>query len=274
MPAIAIRTIQEMSAGRKPSSDINLGAETTIAILLRSKALMPVNWSDYWPEITKEMQTANGTAVHVATLYAGIHYNTNLIKPDQVPRKLADVFRQEWKGKIASTPYAAGFDRLALSRGGDAVRPIVAKASEWVGGLIRCGENERIASGEFILLFLDCGRTDNTLLTENGGPVGQVVLEDAALTTNWFFGVPRTSARPNLAILLAGYLATADGQMVLEEIAGTASHRTPGTQAYKIGKDLEARGAEVLNQTPDQLLDMSKEMEAYRKEFQAALRKR
>jgi ABC-type Fe3+ transport system substrate-binding protein len=146
---------------------------------------------------------------------------------------MADIFNPKWKGKIASTPYAAGFDRLALARGIDAIRPVVRKTAEWAGGLIRCGEYERLASGEFIMLFLDCGRTDDRLLTENGGPLGQVVIEDAAITTNWYFGIPSNNAHPNLATLFAGFVATLDGQKIIQEYGGATSHRVVGTQAYE-----------------------------------------
>ena len=274
MPQLASRVIQEIEAGKQPSTDLVLGAETTFTQLLRSKALQSVPWSSYFPNITQDMQTKDGTAVHIVTLVTGIHYNTELIKPNEVPHKLADVFNPKWKGKIAGTIYAAGFDRLALRRGLDAMRPIVQKTGEWSGGLIRCGENERIASGEFVMLFMDCGKTDDRLMIEKGGPLNQVVIEDAALTTNWYWGVPKGIVKKNLAILFAGYVASPPGQKIIDEIAGTSSHFVPGTSAFKRVKDLEAKGAEILTQTPDELLEREADLEKFRNEFQLLLRKK
>ena len=274
MPQLASRIIQEIDAGKTPSSDLVLGAETTFTQLLRAKALLPVRWSDYFNTITPEMQTKDGMAVHIVTLVTGIHYNTELIKANEVPRKMADIFNPKWKGRIAGTIYAAGFDRIALSRGIDVIRPVVKKTGEWAGGLIRCGENERIASGEFVMLFLDCGKTDDRLLVEKGGPLNQVVIEDAALTTNWYWGLPKGVQKPNLATLFAGYVASPPGQKIIETVAGASSHFVPGTAAYKVVKDLQAKGAEILTQTPDELLVREAELDKYRNEFQQLLRQK
>jgi ABC-type Fe3+ transport system substrate-binding protein len=272
MPRLASRVIQEIKAGRTPSTDVFLGAETTLTRMIRSKGVVPVTWRKYFPGITKGQPVNKGMAVHIATLFSGIYYNAEYIKPNEVPKKMADIFNPKWKGKIASTPYAAGFDRLALARGIDVIRPVVQKTAEWTGGLMRCGEYERLASGEFIMLFLDCGRTDDRLLVENGGPLGQVVIEDAAITTNWYFGVPTKSAHPNLATLFAGFVATSDGQKVIQKYGGATSHRVPGTLAHSTAKKFAAKGVNLLVWTPDDLLKRSKDLAAYRKEFQRTLR--
>jgi iron(III) transport system substrate-binding protein len=272
MPQMASRVVQEVKAGRTPTTDILLGAETSLAQAIADEAIVPVPWRDYFPYIKPEMLTKRGQAVHIVTLFSGIYYNTQFIKPEEAPRNIAEVFNPKWKGRIASTPYAAGFDRLALARGADAIRPIVKKTAEWAGGLIRCGEYERLASGEFIMLFLDCGRTDDTLLREKGGPLEQKVLDDAALTTNWFFGVPKASAHPNLAILLTGFVASPAGQAVIDRYGGTSSHYVEGTRSFKEAQALQARGVELLIQDPDDFLPRMKELGALRTEFQTTLR--
>jgi ABC-type Fe3+ transport system substrate-binding protein len=274
MPRLASRVIQEIKAGRAPSTDVFLGAETTLTRMIRSKAVVPVKWREYFPSIASNQPIDKGYAVHIATLFSGIYYNTEFIKPNEVPKKMADIFKAKWKGKIASTPYAAGFDRLALARGIDVIRPVVQKTAEWAGGLMRCGEYERLASAEFILLFLDCGRTDDRLLVENGGPLGQKVIEDAAITTNWYFGVPTNSTHPNLATLFAGFIATPDGQKIIHKHGGATSHRVAGTPANAQAKKFAATGVNLLVWTPDDLLKRSKELSKYRKEFQRTLRKK
>lgn len=274
MPRLASRVIQEIKAGRAPSTDVFLGAETTLTRMIRSKGVVPVAWRKYFPSIDKSQPVNKGNAVHIATLFSGIYYNAEIIKPHEVPKKMADIFNPKWKGKIASTPYAAGFDRLALARGIDVIRPVVKKTAEWAGGLMRCGEYERLASGEFIMLFLDCGRTDDRLLQENGGPLGQTVIEDAAITTNWYLGVPTNSTHPKLATLFAGFVATPDGQKIIHKYGGATSHRVAGTPANKMAQDFAARGVQLLVWTPDDLLKRSKDLRKYRKEFQSTLRKK
>lgn len=267
-PQMASRVVQEIQAGRPNSTDVSLGAETTISSLLEAKALQETKWSEIFSHIRPEMQTKNGEAVHVVSLFTGIYYNTKFIKSDEVPKKMADVFNPKWKGRIATTPYAGTFDRLALAFGADTIRPIVKKTSDWAGGLIRCGEYERLATGEFILFFFDCGRGDERLSVANGGPLEQAVLEDAAITTNWFLGVPKNAPKPNLAKLFVAFVATPEGQQIIQQHGFTSSHLVEGTPANKQAKELEAKGAKILTQFPDFLLERQSEIEKYRDEFQ------
>jgi len=273
-PQVASRTVQEIQAGRPSSTDVLLGAETTIASLLASNALEQVEWSKIFSHIRPEMQTENGEAVHIVTLFTGIYYNTKFIKPNEVPKKIDDVFNPRWKGKIASTPYAGTFDRLAVLHGADKIRPIVQKTSQWAGGLIRCGEYERLATGEFILFFFDCGRGDERLSVANGGPLEQAVLEDAAVTTNWFFGIPKNTSKPNLAKLFAAFVVTPEGQEIIQKHGYTSSHYVEGTPTYQQAKELEKRGAKIITQSPDFLLKHQGEIEKYREEFQKIMQTR
>src|SRR3712207_9168827 len=66
-------------------------------------------------------------------------------------RSMADLLKPQYKGRIASTPYAAGFDWLAAPEawGEQRVLDYLAQFKEQVAGLIRCNEMERIANGEF-----------------------------------------------------------------------------------------------------------------------------
>jgi ABC-type Fe3+ transport system substrate-binding protein len=230
-----------------------------------------VAWSEYFPEITPEMYTKGGYAVQIVTLFNGITYNTQFIKKNEVPKMIADVFKPQWKKKIASTPYAVAFDRLALARGFDAIEPIVKKAAEWSGGLIRCGEYERLASGEFIMLFLDCGRVDDALAVNKGGPLDQALLGDALATTLWYFAVPKTSAHPNMAELFAGFVATKAGQDIIAKYGNATSHLIPGTENYRLGKEYEAKGMKILSLTADDIQPREADLAKYKKSFQDIL---
>ncbi len=95
-PQMASRVIQEIQAGRPNSTDVSLGAETTIISLMSANALQQGNWSEAFPYIRPEMQTKNGEAVQMVTLFTGIYYNTRFIKPDEVPKKMSDVFNPKW----------------------------------------------------------------------------------------------------------------------------------------------------------------------------------
>ncbi|MGE0745530.1 MAG: ABC transporter substrate-binding protein [Rhodospirillales bacterium] len=274
MPQLATRTIQEVKAGQKPSTDLYVGVEVSIPAMITNDVLLPVKWSEYFPEITPEMQTKGGHAVHIVTLFNGVTYNTQFVKKNEVPKMIADMFNPKWKKKIASTPYAAAFDRLALARGYDVMEPIVKKTAEWTGGLIRCGEYERLASGEFVMLFLDCGRVDDALAVEKGGPLDQTLLGDALATTLWYFAVPKTSPSPNLAKLFAGFVATKAGQDIIGKYGNATSHLVPGTENYKVAKEYEAKGMKILSLTADDIQPREADLAKYKKAFQDMLVKK
>lgn len=273
MPQVGSRILLEDNAGRKASTDLYIGAETNIPPLMLAHALRPIPWSTYFSYITPEMQTRDGTAIEVSTFYNGITYNAQIIKPNDVPKKVADIFKPQWKGKIASTPYAVGFDQLALWEGVDKVRSIVAKTAAWSGGLLRCGDYNPLASGEFILQFFDCGVTSKLLMESNGGPLNQVTLDDAPITTTWYFAVPKNSEHPALATLLAGYLLSPEGQRLIESTGTPGSEWVKGTGAYAQAQAIRARGDKLAHMGPDDLIRHQKELVEFREEFQRMLRK-
>ncbi|HEY4134858.1 MAG TPA: extracellular solute-binding protein [Alphaproteobacteria bacterium] len=271
MTQVASRIVQEVEAGRPPSSDLYVGIEVTVAEMIAHDVLKEVPWGEYFPRATGEAVQSGNRALLVTTLFNGVTYNARYVPDDKIPHKMADMFRPEWKGKIASTPYAVSFDRLALKRGFDVMKPILEKTAQWSSGLIRCGEAERIATGEFYMLFLDCGLIDPKLMRENGGPLGHVVLDDAATTSLIYSVIPKTSPHPNLAALLSGFLLTDEAQAILDKYQHATSHLVPGTPANAVFKSLQASGSELLALTPDDLQAHQKELLDYKKAFEKIL---
>jgi iron(III) transport system substrate-binding protein len=271
---MATRTLAEVQAGRVPTSDVYLGIEVTFVEMLKQHILMPVRWSDYYPAITQEMAPSEGRTLLVATLFNGILYNADVIHPADAPQKVADVFNPKWKGKIASTTSAVGFDRLALAYGFDKIKPMVQKTAEWTGGLMRCGDNDRISTGEFVMLFLNCGgRIPDNMMAENGGPLGSAELDDALATSLTYFGIPKNSAHPNLAILFAGFLTTKEGQNIMVKYASESSHLVPGTPAYDKAQGFEKQGFKLLAYGPEDILSRSDDLNAYKDAFEKILLK-
>jgi iron(III) transport system substrate-binding protein len=268
MPQMATRTIEEVRAGRVPTTDVYLGIEVSLVDMLNQDMLIPVRWSDYYPAITPEMMPADGRVLLVATLFNGILYNADIIHPADVPHKVADVFNPKWKGKIASTTSAVGFERMALAYGFDTIKPIVQKTAEWAGGLMRCGDNDRILTGEFIMLFLNCGsRIPDNQKAENGGPLGSAELDDALSTTLTYFAIPKNSAHPNLAILYSGFLTTKEGQEIMVKYADESSHLVPGTPAYAKARAFEKKGDKLLAYGPTDIMSREADLNNYKDTF-------
>jgi ABC-type Fe3+ transport system substrate-binding protein len=126
----------------------------------------------------------------------GFTYNTNLVAANEVPQKVEDVLNPKWKGKIASTPYAASFDRLALIWGEEKTTAFLQNFVKQVSGLIRCGEEERVANGEFAMLVFNCDLADANEMQQKGAPANGRIFKDAGILSYWYLTVPRTPPIP------------------------------------------------------------------------------
>ncbi|HEY2922551.1 MAG TPA: ABC transporter substrate-binding protein, partial [Candidatus Binatia bacterium] len=107
MPQFASRIIQEAKAGQPSSTDLFVGSENHVARM----PLKSVEWTKIFPHITAPMIDFDNKVLIVTTRTPGFTYNSKLVAGNDIPQRVEDVLNPKWKGKIASTPYAASFDR-------------------------------------------------------------------------------------------------------------------------------------------------------------------
>ncbi len=246
MPDMGSKILQEFQTKRPASSDVMLGSEAHFPPLMQAHALEPVNWAS-WSESIKDprlLGQPDGTSVKIATRTPGITYNTNNLSGDAVPKSMQDLLKPQYKGKIASTPYAAMFDRIGSDDwwGVAKTTDYVTQLSKQVSGLIRCGETERIASGEFNLFAMDCGPDDALRGRSKGSPLAQVIPTDAAALVYWYMGVPANAAHPNAAKLFIIYLMTREGQDVMWKTSWDDQHLVPGSHSGLPIEQLKSQG--------------------------------
>ena len=274
MPDMARRIADEFKAGQKSASDLFLGSESHFVELTRSDALTRFPWREAFPHIPAVMVEMDGRLLREATRYIGISYNQQLVPEKELPRRLDDLLNPKWKGKIASTPYAASFDRLASVIGLEKTREFLKRFTQNVAGLIRCGEEERLASGEFIILGLNCGNYEAERAQRQGMPINARVLTDVPIVGYWYLSIPKNSAHPNLATLFAGFLLTPEGQKVRYESVGATAHLIEGTPANKQYKELLAQGIQLKDFTSEYVIKNGKTLGELRDEFQKILQQR
>lgn len=267
MPQMASRIIQENKAGQAATSDLFVGSENHVA---RMK-LKNIEWSKYFSHITAPMIDFDNRVVVVTSRTPGFSYNTKLVGANDVPQKVEDVLNPKWKGKIASTPYAASFDRLSLIWGEEKVTAFLKKFVNQVGGLIRCGEDDRIASGEFAMLVFNCDLAAPQEAKEKGGPVDGRIFNDAGILSYWYLAVPENSRNPNAATLLAGYLLTKEGQDLLWKTERSSSHFVKGTQMNAFVSEQEKAGVKFTAYSVADVVKNAKEHSRLRKKFQGIL---
>jgi iron(III) transport system substrate-binding protein len=247
MPQMTAKITQEVAAGQKSTTDVLLGTVEHFTPLVNRPVLEEYDYSRFSRRIGNKMVAPRNIGVEIYTSTGGIAYSSTLVSKGEVPRKLEDVLNPKWKGKIASTPYAAYFNRVALRPewGTERMKAFVSKLSDYVGGLIRVNEISRIISGEFVMLVLASSQ-DVTIEKAKGAPVDFTIPEDAAVAHFAYMGVPRTAVHPNLAKLFINMILSEEGQKLLYKTHASDHHELPGSQTAERLSALKARGIDIL----------------------------
>jgi iron(III) transport system substrate-binding protein len=246
MPSMAARLADEYTAGRAAASDVLLGYAEHVLILMKAGALEPEDWASWAPNVRDPRSVeAEGRAVTHQSSMPGITYNSNRLSGEAIPRSMADLLKPEYKGRIASTPYAAGFDWLAAPDGWgeQRVKDYLHAFKGQLAGLLRCNEMERVANGEFDILAMQCSQNGPLQAKQKSQPVDFVVPTDAAVIAPLYVAVPKNAAHPNAAKLWVNYLLSREAQDILYETDQADSHWLPGSKTAPVIEQLQAAGA-------------------------------
>ena len=278
MQGMATKLAREMKAGQPASSDVYWGNAQAILQVSDLKLMLGLNWLKLLerPLLKEEgfdPVAPGSVALASASTLVGVTYNSDLVKGDDIPKTLADTLNPKWKGKIASTPYAAGMREFSMPKllGKEAMIEFTKKLSKQVGGLIRCGSTDRITSGEFVMQVMSCGDQYVNQAARTGVPLGYAVLNDATISHTRYGAVPKHSASPNAAALFVLYLHTPEGQKWMWEANGFDFHLYPESHEKKVLDKARAAGAKVGINAP-QWLASYPEYPKVQKELEAILR--
>jgi ABC-type Fe3+ transport system substrate-binding protein len=250
MPQLAGLLGQEVQAGKKPQTDLFLGSDIHIATLLRSGAVEAIDWRALDDRLPAAAVAEGNAGLAFASSYSSLTYNQSLVPAAEVPSSLQSLLEPKWTGKIASTPYAAGFTQLVrpTAWGEQRTKEYVRAFADQIGGLMRCGENERLMSGEFVLYGLNCGASADLAAQRDGMPIGVVIPADAPSVSYYAWGVPKGSAHPNAATLFALFMDSEDGQRLSYAADFLDLHLLPGSQSVAIVKPLLEQGIKLMNE--------------------------
>jgi ABC-type Fe3+ transport system substrate-binding protein len=267
MARIGNQLATEYQARQPAHVDIYLGAAAQIAPLVALTFFESVDWKPYMPDrVDAKFLEVDNQFVRIVTGLSGVTYNSRLA-PSK-PTTLADFLKPEWKGKIASTPYAASFDVLVADDvwGKEKTFDYVRKLTGQISGLIRCGDAERIATGEFIALVMDCTGQDAKVWQERGAPLDQVVPLDAAQQRYYYMGVPKHAKNPNAAKLFTLFMLTEEGQRLAYQTWKADLHVYPNSQIGKQVQEYLAKDVKFKEVTIDWWLQHP-EIDDYKREL-------
>lgn len=249
MPSMAAKVIQAYQTNRPAVTDVLVGYANHMMTAIQAKAVQKGDWQSWAPNLQKPgLVSPEGIAVPVTTSIQGIAYNTNVFKGDAVPTKLQDLLNPKLKGRVATTPYASGFDRLSTKDlwGVDKTMSFARALSAQVSGLIRCNEMDRLASGEFDVFGLTCSQNNALAAAGKGAPVGFAMASDAPIMMYLYQAVPATAAHPNAAKLWINYLSSPEAQKVLSEVEYADLSLIDGSKTAESIRALKEKGVKFL----------------------------
>jgi iron(III) transport system substrate-binding protein len=204
--AIVQRAVSESRAGHCPA-DAYLSGPPALEPLHRETLLQAIS-SPAAAVVIPQARQPHGEYVGVYLNLFAAAYNTNLIKPDEVPKSYDDLKHPRWKGRLAveadDVPwFAAIVAKLGEERGLKLFRDIVATN----GMSARKGHTlltNMVAAGEVPLALTVFGYKSDQL-QRAGAPIRTFYLQPViALSTS--ISVARCATHPHAAVLLYDFM--------------------------------------------------------------------
>lgn len=231
----AARVIDEYRRGAKASTDVVIGTEAEISEMSRAGALYSEPWQSWAPNITNlRMIAAGGVGVQIQTRTPGITYNSTKLTGAAVPKSLADLLKPQYKGRIATTASTSLFERLALDEvwGPERTLGYVRALVGQLGGTINCGDEDRIAKGDFDVFVFDCGSARTSQMKAKGTLIGWSEPTDAAFLGYLYMAVPKNAVHPNAAKLFVNYVLSREAQDVMYQTEFADLHTLAGSKTF------------------------------------------
>src|SRR5215469_84737 len=232
---MASRLYTELQANQIASTDVFNATAFEITPYLDRGMFRHVAWLELYPgRITPDIVEADGRALRIVTKLPGVIYNKRLAPQFGVIASMHDLLKPEYRGKVYTEPYLAGFDVLVAKDvwGFDKTADFVRQFSQNVGGLVDCGATGRIASGEFPALALSCSGSVTHLDTYRD-ILAEVVLRDAAMRRFDYLCIPTHSAHPNAGVLFALFVSSPAGQTkILQNLFGETLDSYPDSPTH------------------------------------------
>jgi iron(III) transport system substrate-binding protein len=147
-----------------------------------------------------------------------ILYNTELVKPTEVPKTLDDLLNPKWRGKLSmpdptrhttTAQFLWNLDKIKGDKWLDYVKALAKQQPILVESLAPVAPT--IIKGEALV-----GITYIKYLKQYKGPLGYVLM-DKYLTDPNYMGLSGKSTRPNAARLYIDYAASPEGQKAIAE---------------------------------------------------------
>ena len=242
---IATKAISEARAGRH-QVDVYLHSLTGTLPLVQRDLIAMIDWASFG--LSKDQITFGGKAAYTYNIAYTVAYNSERVKPDEVPTKWAEVTDPKYKGKTVSSlfllPRLVG--ALSLTWGKEKAIQYARDVTVTNATLLtRAPREPIITSGERLY---GVGEIDSQVMRwqKSGMKIAWVIPEPVVLG-QFDVAILAKAPHPNAARLLAGWLVSPDGKKAQENAVLTNNFGPTGT--LDIAKKMQAKQVEVIYDT-------------------------
>jgi len=177
----------------------------------------------------------DGHWINVHSLLNAMAYNTQLVRPNEAPKKYEDLLAPRWKGRLGvNVQDPEWYVNLQRRWGKEKARNFLkALATQQPG--IRDGHNitaQLLAAGEFHAVTNTYAHIAARIKGQ-GGPV-QYVFDEPVITYVHPIALAKGAPHPNAGKLLISFILSTDGQRMLRDQGRIPSHRDVDPQVFSL----------------------------------------
>jgi iron(III) transport system substrate-binding protein len=211
---IVQRAVGEAKANRSNVDIVELG--TGIDMLYREN-LLEEFYSPNFKDIPPAALAKHHFFVPDSLFFYVIAYNTNLVKPDQVPNSYADLLLPKWRGNIGLDPgdidwFGSMLKSMGEDKGMEYFKALAAQKPQMRSGHTLMAT--LIAAGEIPITPIAFNYSVGEL-KQKGAPINWKALPlTIARTQN--IGLTKNAPHPNAALLFADFMLSKEGQQIVK----------------------------------------------------------
>lgn len=257
------KIVQESMAGG-PTTDVLLNSASIQQSLHNRGLLLDADWAALGVKPSAEMTPSPYMVLATTATYV-VFYNTDLVKPADVPRSWDDTVDPKWKGRTGQWMRAALFTDLLPAMGEARVRDLVRRMAALKPRLFDGQFPMATAVGSGEIAMAVTAYDSAVRIIEKGAPVKMATLDPTPLALI-FGSVMKYGRNPNTARLFLAWLATPDGAITFEKMTKRGNYFVPGTAASKL-----LAGRKLSYFTADQAIAQAKRINTLEAEFSRTL---
>lgn len=239
------RILSELLAGQVDYDLLHISTELIPKYQKAGVMAGPFNWKELF-NIRESFISPDRYLIGAGSSTYVIVYNPKLVPKGRVPRDWSDCLDPYWKGNFLVDIRASTFSSLypgwQKEKLLDYARKLAANKPVWG----RAGNTElmsQVVAGEYPML---CGAylssALRTLSRDSGAPLGIAIPQEVPAGLFATFGILKGARCPNAALLLAGYLASDEGQKSYRVLF----RESPYDAGSESGRRIKQAGAKIL----------------------------